>query len=372
MRFIREIQWWYQSLNGVQRATATLSVAAILLGMFTIFAPVAKSQAYGPQGSPQLPSGGASFLGDPGFCNNPTVAVTAVPNGLDSPYDGGVCADGGLLCNSCSGTCLADGGPFSGTPVPTSNLQRRSTVQVCNAGADAGDVLMCVLVGAPSILDGGPGYADSGIQTTVGYTNNCLVDGGLDLPACYNDGGFLPIAPFDTPYDAGVCADGGTSCNFCSGSCLADGGPQYMLYNPYDGGPYDAGIQTPVDCPYTAYYSGSGETYTADGGPCDGGILWVLGQTLDGGPTWTCQPGLDGGPGLFDAGPGSACHQDAGILVTSTWLDLPYDAGYKGTPSQGQTLTQGQCLPYSAGSGAQIECQGNDPVAIPANTLECQ
>lgn len=341
MRFIREIQWWYRSLNGVQRAGYVLGFVAILLGMLTVSSPVAKSQAYGPQGSPQLPSAGASFLGDPGFCNNPTVVVTAVAN---------------------SGT----------TAVPASNLQRRSTVQVCNAGADAGDVLMCVLVGAPSILDGGPGYADSGIQTTVGYTNNCLVDGGLALPACYNDGGFLPIAPLDTPYDAGVCADGGTSCNFCSGSCLADGGPQYMLYNPYDGGPYDAGIQTPVDCPYTAYYSGSGETYTADGGPCDGGILQVLGQTLDGGPTWTCQPGLDGGPGLFDAGPGSACHQDAGILITSTWLDLPYDAGYKGTPSQGQTLTKGQCLPYSAGSGAQIECQGNDPVAIPANTLECQ
>jgi hypothetical protein len=57
------------------------------------------------------------------------------------------------------------------------------------------------------------------------------------------DGGPFDAGPsFFCPYDSGVCADAGTSCNACSGTCLADGGPNCPSVGLLDGGlVYDGG-----------------------------------------------------------------------------------------------------------------------------------
>lgn len=68
-------------------------------------------------------------------------------------YDGGVCADGGLLCLSCGGSCNVDAGivanPSSATmqlegstdPTPTTWLSLPNTSQTCSAAADSGCVV---------------------------------------------------------------------------------------------------------------------------------------------------------------------------------------------------------------------------------------
>ena len=63
------------------------------------------------------------------------------------------------------------------------------------------------------------------------------------------DGGWIDGGPFlDSgiflEIDGGVCADGGTSCQACSGTCNIDGGPQYTV--PQDGGFAYGGASSPA------------------------------------------------------------------------------------------------------------------------------
>ena len=88
-------------------------------------------------------------------------------------------------------------------------------------------------------VDGGffdGGYQDAGAGSTV-----CGFDGGFESAG---DGGWIDGGEFD----GGVCADGGTSCNSCGGSCaawadggfasLGDGGHNILCV---DGGPQTIG-----------------------------------------------------------------------------------------------------------------------------------
>ena len=81
--------------------------------------------------------------------------------------------------------------------------------------------LCCAAVAAQTSTDAGP--ATCTYETTY-------------------DGGPFDAGPgLDCVYDAGVCADGGTSCLSCQGTCAADGGPNCPSVGILDGGPVHDG-----------------------------------------------------------------------------------------------------------------------------------
>jgi hypothetical protein len=195
----------------------------------------------------------------------------------------------------------------------------------------------------------------------AGNLDGGFVDAGLTDGGNYTeDGGFLT-------YDGGVCADGGTGndCNFCQGSCSADGGwlPVTKQSCYLDGG--FGTIQGPYTC--TAVWNDAGYN-PGNGGYNDGGFS-------DGGCTdagvirngqWNCIVG-DAGPinvqnpyflqdgGWIDAGFGLVLQQNyswlpvsAAIYNGSATSDPITFAGF--TTAAGCHVTFNQ----SASSGAAI------------------
>lgn len=247
-----------------------------------------------------------------------------------------------------------DGGP---TFVPSVNSQQRISVAICNDQENDGGLLKCGL-GANLMVDAGIQLGDSGIQLIMVNDQPVITDAGIQII-------------LDNPFDAGIT--------------LVDAGIQLCWYTPY-----------------TAYYSGSGETFTADGGPCGyGQIGYDAGiQVINGVDSGILDP-ADGGPSpdagilIFDAGItlGDGGPSDAGILIVTTdggnyqtdaGIQL-FDAGvafkdagfvfldggpFIGNQYPGDSLPVGSCISYPVGSGTQAICIDNVTGAAAAVT-EC-
>jgi hypothetical protein len=83
------------------------------------------------------------------------------------------------------------------------------------------------------------------LPVTWGSNSTYLPDGSVQvaLLSGATDGGFQPYDAGIQIIDGGVCADGGLSCQACSGSCAVDAG----ILDPADGGWLSASVKLSSD-----------------------------------------------------------------------------------------------------------------------------
>lgn len=220
--------------------------------------------------------------------------------------------------------------PDAGIPVlvPGTSLDQRRSVTICNSNenATAGLVKCCFATEGlrdAGIVDAGPALLDAGPQ---------LIDSGVIISTLF-DGG-------ETVYDAGPCP-----------FLLPDAGIFDAGGYPFvDGGPYEFGGYVNL------YYGDAGPSCLGDGGTS---------YTLDGGWPNLIPSGywLVFDAGIVDAGPAFG---DAGPVCLGS-LAVPL----LGAGNPGDTLKQGDCVTYPAGTGAWIECISQVP-STDVSTLECQ
>lgn len=131
-------------------------------------------------------------------------------------------------------------------------------------------------------------------------------DGGFFDAGISSDGGTFVFDAGIYDIDGGVCADGGTSCQACSGTCNIDAGwttdAGVNDAGPVDGGWVAGASQSFTSDPITANFLASCECYTLAGSgvafPYDVNINTIL--QLIGTPEWS--PNVDGGHWFAYAG----------------------------------------------------------------------
>ena len=87
-----------------------------------------------------------------------------------------------------------------------------------------GGCQICGLVSGPQVQITCPGSGFVGIVPSVVINGGVQVKSG-EVPIIVGYFGTAPpLSPYYISIDGGVCADAGTSCNSCGGSCYIDGG----------------------------------------------------------------------------------------------------------------------------------------------------